>query len=86
MTGVFILYILMLFLIYRDKMRAEGLNHYPNKLGIALNKYKVNTRLIIYIRSQSGHLKIKFVLSYLDIRIAGLYIINNDWGIDFILI
>ena len=34
---------LMLILIYRDKMRAEGPNHYPYTLGMALNEHKINT-------------------------------------------
>ena len=33
----------MPFLIYRDKKRAEGPNHYPYALGMALNEYRVNT-------------------------------------------
>ena len=33
----------MPFLIYRDKMRAEGPNHYPYILGMALNQYRVDT-------------------------------------------
>ena len=33
----------MPFLIYRDKMRAEGPNHYPYTLGMALNQYKIDT-------------------------------------------
>ena len=33
----------MPFLIYRDKMRAEGPNYYPYKLGKALNEYRINT-------------------------------------------
>ena len=32
----------MPFLIYRDKMRAEGPNHYPYTLGMALNQYKID--------------------------------------------
>ena len=34
----------MPFLIYRDKMRAEGLNHYPYILGMALNQYRIDTK------------------------------------------
>ena len=33
----------MFFLIYRDKMRAEDLNHYPYTFGMALDGYKINT-------------------------------------------
>ena len=33
----------MPFLIYRDKMRAEGPNHYPYILGMALNQYRIDT-------------------------------------------
>ena len=28
--------------MYRDKMRAEGLNHFTYTLGMALNEYKIN--------------------------------------------
>ena len=31
-------------LIYKDKMRAEGPNHYPYTLGMALNQYKIDTK------------------------------------------
>ena len=37
----------MPFLIYRDKMRAEGPNHYPYILGMALNQYTINTEVSI---------------------------------------
>ena len=30
-------------LIYRDKMRAEGLNHYLYILGMVLNQYRIDT-------------------------------------------
>ena len=33
----------MPFLIYRDKMRAEGPNHYSYILGMALNQYRIDT-------------------------------------------
>ena len=36
----------MPFLIYRDKMRAEGPNHYPYTLGMALNEYLINTEAL----------------------------------------
>ena len=29
--------------MYRDKMRAEGPNHYPNILGMTLNLYRIDT-------------------------------------------
>ena len=34
----------MPFLIYRDEMKAEGPNHYPYILGMALNKYRINIK------------------------------------------
>ena len=33
----------MPFLIYRGKMRAEGLIYYPYILGMALNQYRIDT-------------------------------------------
>ena len=30
-------------LIYSDKMRAEGPNHYPYTLGLVLNEYKIKS-------------------------------------------
>ena len=40
----------MPFLIYRDNMRAEGLNHYPYISGMALNQYRINTWAASYLR------------------------------------
>ena len=37
----------MPFLIYRDKMRSEGLNHYPYTLGMALNEYRINIYYLV---------------------------------------
>ena len=42
----------MPFLIYRDKMRAEGPNHYPYILGMALNHYKIKPKVSIGFRLQ----------------------------------
>ena len=33
----------MPFLIYKDKMRAEGPNYYPFILGMALSQYRIDT-------------------------------------------
>ena len=33
----------MPFLVYRDKMRAEGPNHYPYVLVMVLNQYRIDT-------------------------------------------
>ena len=44
----------MPFLIYRDKMRAEGPNHYRYILGMALNQYKIKPKVFIWIRLHPG--------------------------------
>ena len=35
-------------------MRAEGQNHYPYILGMALNHYKIKPKVSIWIRLQPG--------------------------------
>ena len=35
-------------------MRAEGPNHYPYILGMALNHYKIKPKVSIWIRLQPG--------------------------------
>ena len=56
----------MPFLIYRDKMRAEGPNHYPYTLGMALNHYKIKPKVSICFTLQSGlenwHFRVRAVL------------------------
>ena len=49
----------MPFLIYRDKMKAEGLNHYPYILGMALNQYRIDTEVSICFISQPAQNLIK---------------------------
>ena len=44
----------MPFLIYRDKMRAKGPNLYPYTLGMALSHYKLEPKVSICFRLQSG--------------------------------
>ena len=44
----------MPFLIYKDKMRAEGQNQYPYTLGMALNHYKPKPKVSICFRLQSS--------------------------------
>ena len=39
----------MPFLIYWDKMRAKGPNHYHYTLGMALNQYKLDTEAAHYL-------------------------------------
>ena len=45
-------------------MRAEGLNHYPYILGMALVQDRIDTEVTICILSQSRHQKISFRLSW----------------------
>ena len=56
----------MLFLIYRDKMRAEGPNDYLYTLGMALNHYKIKPKVSICFTLQSGlenwHFRVRAVL------------------------
>ena len=42
-------------------MRAEGPNHYPYILGMALNQYRINTEVSIYFRLQPA-LKINEII------------------------
>ena len=54
----------MPFLAYRDKMRAEGPNHYPYILGMALIQDRIDTEVTICILSQSRYQKVSFRLSW----------------------
>ena len=44
-------------LAYRDKMRAEGPNHYPYIIGMALIQDRIDTEVTICILSQSQYQK-----------------------------
>ena len=58
----------MPFLIKRDKMRAEGKNHYPYILGMELNYYKLKPKVYFcfrLIRTKGDLFQNRALLEYL---------------------
>ena len=53
----------MPFLAYRDKMRAEGPNHFLYILGMALMQNRIDTEVTICILSQSWYLNVSVGVS-----------------------